>query len=409
MRMHQAIGIASRRADLLLTDKPFYRNQALADGIDGEEKTFESDGAEQCWTLRRNKAWSRDFIAIQSQTVLRLWARPLAVRPRSRRVLRASGFEFKPFRQRSWHHAKRSASVHKKLNFFNAPVGPVRWPFTWNSLYQKPTQKHGHCSAANKQRNNTDRGKIMNRVFQRRVLDRNSENPKSKTCIEPGRKSENPNWAGIVAIAVAFTMCGAVAQAQQPGKIHRIGVLSAGVPGSSPEIDAFRQGLRDLGYVEGKNLVIEYRYAERNVDRYPDLLSDLVRLKVDVIIGDGTGATIAAKKATSTIPIVMTSTTDPVGNGLITSLARPGGNVTGLTNISGELGGKLVELFKEIVPRAHPRGDRVPRWWTRCGEQTLCQRDRGSSTRVESTAYIPGGSGTGRLRGRRSSCDQRTG
>ena len=191
----------------------------------------------------------------------------------------------------------------------------------------------------------------MNRVFQRRVLDRNSENPKSKTCTEPGRSVENPNWAGIVAIAVAFTMCGAVAQAQQAGKIHRIGFLSSGVPGSSPDIEAFRQGLRDLGYVEGKNLVIEYRYTERKADRYPDLLSDLVGLKVDVIIGDGTGATIAAKKATSTIPIVMTSTTDPVGNGLITSLARPGGNVTGLTNISGELGGKLLELLKEIVPR----------------------------------------------------------
>ena len=141
------------------------------------------------------------------------------------------------------------------------------------------------------------------------------------------------------------------AEAQQPVKVHRIGFLSGGVPGSSPDIEAFRQGLRDLGYVEGKNLVIEYRYTERNANRYPDLLSDLVRLKVDVIIGDGTEATIAAKKATSTIPIVMTSATDPVGNGIIASLARPGGNVTGLSNISGELGGKLLELLKEIDPR----------------------------------------------------------
>ena len=142
-----------------------------------------------------------------------------------------------------------------------------------------------------------------------------------------------------------------LAEAQQQAKVHRIGVLSGGVPGYSPDIEAFRQGLRDLGYVEGKNLVIEYRYTERKADRYPDLLSDLVRLKVDVIIGLGTGPTIAAKKATSTIPIVMTSTTDPVGNGLIASLARPGGNVTGLTNISGELGGKLLELLKEIDSR----------------------------------------------------------
>src|SRR4029078_6572908 len=143
----------------------------------------------------------------------------------------------------------------------------------------------------------------------------------------------------------------ALTAAQQPGKVYRIGVLSSGVPGSSPDIETFRQGLRDLGYVEGKNLVIEYRYTERKADRYPDLLSDLARLKVDVIIGDGSGAGIAAKKATSTIPIVMTSTTDPVGNGLIASLARPGGNVTGLTNISGEVGGKLLELLKEIDPK----------------------------------------------------------
>jgi putative ABC transport system substrate-binding protein len=141
------------------------------------------------------------------------------------------------------------------------------------------------------------------------------------------------------------------AQPQQPEKVYRIGFLSGAVPGSSPDIEAFRQGLRDLGYVEGKNLVIEYRYTERKAERYHDLLADLMRRNVDVIIGDGTAATIAAKKATSTIPIVMTSTTDPVGNGIIASIARPGGNVTGLTNFSGELGGKLLELLKEIDPR----------------------------------------------------------
>ena len=117
--MQQAIGIESRRADPLLTDKPFYRNQALADGIDGEEKTFESDGAEQGWTLRRNKAWSRDFIAIQSQPCFGYG--PDISLSRDHDALRASGFQLKPFRQRSWHHAKRSASVHKKLNFFNTP------------------------------------------------------------------------------------------------------------------------------------------------------------------------------------------------------------------------------------------------------------------------------------------------
>jgi putative tryptophan/tyrosine transport system substrate-binding protein len=150
--------------------------------------------------------------------------------------------------------------------------------------------------------------------------------------------------------AMLLPLCSPV-EAQQPAKVHRIGVLSGGFPGSSPDLEAFRLGLRELGYVEGKNLVIEYRYTEGKRDRYPDLLSDLARLKVDVIIGNGTGASIAAKKATNTIPIVMTSTTDPVGNGLIASLARPGGNVTGLTNISGELGGKLLELLKEIDPK----------------------------------------------------------
>jgi putative ABC transport system substrate-binding protein len=163
-------------------------------------------------------------------------------------------------------------------------------------------------------------------------------------------KSKNPKLVAYVLCAMFVALCNSSA-AQQPAKLHRIGVLSGGVPGSSPDIEAFRQGLRDLGYVEGKNLVIEYRYTERDVNRYPDLLSDLLRLKVNVIICEGTSATIAAKKATSTVAIVMTSTTDPVGNGLIASLARPGGNVTGLTSIGLELGGKLLELLKEIDPR----------------------------------------------------------
>jgi putative tryptophan/tyrosine transport system substrate-binding protein len=150
--------------------------------------------------------------------------------------------------------------------------------------------------------------------------------------------------------ALLFALCASI-EAQQPEKVYHIGVLSGGFAGSSPDIEAFRQGLRDLGYVEGKNLVIEYRYAEGKRDRYPDLLSDLVRLKVDVIIANGTEPTAAAKKATSTIPIVMTSSTDPEQTGLIASLARPGGNVTGLTESSAALAGKLLELLKEIIPR----------------------------------------------------------
>jgi hypothetical protein len=118
--MQQAIGTASRRVDPLLTDKPVYRDQALANGIDGEEKTFESDGAEQGWTLRRNKAWSRDCITIQGQPCFG-YGPDLPLSARDHHALGAGGFQLKFFRQRSWHHDKRSASVHKKLNFFNTP------------------------------------------------------------------------------------------------------------------------------------------------------------------------------------------------------------------------------------------------------------------------------------------------
>ena len=146
--------------------------------------------------------------------------------------------------------------------------------------------------------------------------------------------------------ALLFAPCFS-ASAQQPGKIPWIGYLADG--GSSPN-QAFLQGLRDLGYVEGKNIGFVFRTTEGKPERRPDLLAELVRLKVDIIFADGTGPALAAKKATSTIPIVMTGATDPVGTGLVASLARPGGNVTGLTNVAGELGGKMLELLKEIVP-----------------------------------------------------------
>jgi putative ABC transport system substrate-binding protein len=151
----------------------------------------------------------------------------------------------------------------------------------------------------------------------------------------------------VFALSALLFVLSPAAEAQQPGKIYRIGMLLGG----SPYVEAFREGLRDLGYIEGKNVAIEYRYTEGNRERYADFVSDLVRLKVDVIIADGSGAAAAAKEATNTIPIVMTSSTDPVGQGLIVSLARPGGNVTGLTSVTGELGGKVLELLKEIVPK----------------------------------------------------------
>ena len=141
-------------------------------------------------------------------------------------------------------------------------------------------------------------------------------------------------------------------KAQQPKKVCRIGFLAATSRNSSPaRREAFRQGLRDLGYVEGKNIVIEYRYAEGKLDRLPALVAELVRLKVDVIVTSGGASTRPAKEATSTIPIVMAQDTDPVGNGFVASLARPGGNVTGLSALTPEISGKQLELLKEIVPK----------------------------------------------------------
>jgi|SRR5437867_4962784 len=143
----------------------------------------------------------------------------------------------------------------------------------------------------------------------------------------------------------------AEAQEYKAGKVARIGLLSQGSPTSGQHIrEAFRQGLREVGYVDGQNIVIEYRYAEGKAERLPDLAAELVSLKVDVIVAGGTPAPLAAKHATRTIPIVMAAAGDPVGSGLVASLARPGGNVTGLGALSPELGGKRLQLLKEVVP-----------------------------------------------------------
>ena len=149
-------------------------------------------------------------------------------------------------------------------------------------------------------------------------------------------------------------MCGAVAEAQQPKKVPRIAYLAPGDAASeSARFEAIRLALRELGYIEGHNIAIEYRYAERKIDRAPELAAELVRLKVDIILVSGDRGTLAAKNATKTIPIVMVgSGLDPVEAGLIESLARPGGNVTGITNLGTELGGKRLELLKEAVPKA---------------------------------------------------------
>jgi putative ABC transport system substrate-binding protein len=140
--------------------------------------------------------------------------------------------------------------------------------------------------------------------------------------------------------------------AQQSAKMPKIGFLNALAPTTNPaRIEAFRQGLRDAGYVEGKNIVIEYRYAERKVDRLSALAAELVRLNVDVIVTSASRETRAAKGATSRIPIVMINEPDPVGTGFVVSLARPGGNITGLSTLSPQLSGKRLELLKEIVPK----------------------------------------------------------
>ncbi len=145
---------------------------------------------------------------------------------------------------------------------------------------------------------------------------------------------------------------GAIAQAQQPKKIPRIGFLYSVTSSSvAARAEAFRQGLRELGYIEGKNIVIEWRFAEGKLDRLPALVSELVRLKVDVIVTSGSSPTRSARKATVSIPIVMARETDPVGNGFVASLARPGGNITGLSILAPEISGKQVGLLKEIVPR----------------------------------------------------------
>ena len=153
-------------------------------------------------------------------------------------------------------------------------------------------------------------------------------------------------------LTIALLIIFSSAEAQQPTKFPRIGYLNATSPStSSARIEAFRQGLRQLGYLEGKNIVIEVRHAEGKLDRLPSLAAELVRLKVDIIVSGGPATTRPAKEATSTIPIVMTQDNDPVATGVVTSLAQPGGNITGLSTLAPEISGKRLELLKEIIPK----------------------------------------------------------
>ena len=157
----------------------------------------------------------------------------------------------------------------------------------------------------------------------------------------------------LLLLSVLFT----TVAAQSPEKVPRVGYLNPGFdsnPGRQRRLEAFRQGLRELGHVEGQNIAIESRWAEGKLDRYPALAADLVRLKVAVIVAAGGGATKAAQQATGTIPIVMSVVQDPVGSGLVANLARPGGNVTGISLMTPDLVGKQLHLLKEVVPKVSP-------------------------------------------------------
>ena len=153
----------------------------------------------------------------------------------------------------------------------------------------------------------------------------------------------------VVILATLWRCAPGAAANENPS--DRIPTRRTPVPTSRGRIEAFRQGLRELGYVEGKNIVIEWRSGEGKLDRLRELAAELVRLKVDVIVSAGPMITRAAKEATSTIPIVMAQDTDPVGSGFVASLARPGGNITGLAALAPEMSGKQLELLKEIIPK----------------------------------------------------------
>src|SRR6266550_6241122 len=178
----------------------------------------------------------------------------------------------------------------------------------------------------------------------KRVSDSGSANRKSKI--------QNRKWVGLFAIVVALAVCGARAEAQQPTKPFRIGYLdNSTASGSAVLVKAFLQELSKLGWIQGKNITVDYRFGEQNNARLPELTTDLVRLKVDLIVVADTRSALAAKNVTTTIPIVMVTPGDPVGVGLVASLARPGGNVTGLSSLSFQLNTKRLEILKDAVPK----------------------------------------------------------
>ena len=166
------------------------------------------------------------------------------------------------------------------------------------------------------------------------------------------RKTMRKNIFGVALYALLLPLC-SFAEAQQPKKIPRIGYVSVSGDAKNPGrfVEAFRQGLRDIGYIEGKNIVVEYRYPGSQPELVPGFVAELVQLKVDILVSSSTGALKAAKEATKTIPLVMITSHDPVASGMVESLARPGAPITGGTRLTQELSGKRLELLKEVVPQ----------------------------------------------------------
>ena len=185
----------------------------------------------------------------------------------------------------------------------------------------------------------------MDEMLRIRVLESDSGNRKSKI--------QNPKWVGIFAIVLSVAFGGVAATAQEPAKVWRIGVLvSSSASLNASRDEALRQGLREIGYVEGKNIRMEFRYANGKLDRLSELAADLVRSRPDLILVGGTRVAVAAKQATSAIPIVVAGAGDLVAAGVVDNLNRPGGNVTGVSRLSPEILGTRVELLKDVIPKA---------------------------------------------------------
>ena len=179
-----------------------------------------------------------------------------------------------------------------------------------------------------------------------------SVGPRSQICPEQRRRIESPKWLGLLIIVFLLGVSGSVAQAQKAVKIPRIGFISPSYSTAAPNLEAFRHGLRDLGYVDGENIIIETRWAEGSAERISHFIAELIQSKIEVMLVGGAAGALAARNAKITTPVVFAAVTDPIGYGIIDSLARPGGNITGTAlAVGGGFSGKWVELLKEVVPK----------------------------------------------------------